>query len=138
MTKSKSRCPNQWCSWAGVLVMAWMSQGPVFGDESARVEVDVAQTGPTVSPLLFGDQIQWPDFGQDLLQVDSLTPSTATLRTDILDQLRSSGLTILRYPGGTPSDFFHWNVSTGPFSVRGLQQSLANNDTSQMEVAYFG
>ena len=138
MMPSKNRCRSHLHFWARVLVLACLSQGLVFGDDSTIIEVDTAQTGPTVSPLLFGDQIQWTGLGQDLLQADSFTPSTATLRIDVLDQLHSSGLTILRYPGGTLSDFFHWSASTGAYAGRGLQQSLQNNDTSQLQLPVFG
>src|SRR5882672_9938135 len=106
------------------------------------ISVDVHQTGGAISPLLFGDQIQWKNFGQDLLEVDSLSPATGTLRSSLLDPLKTAGLTLLRYPGGPPSGFFHWNVSTGPFASRGflLTDDLQANSTFQYQrqIPYYG
>ena len=50
--------------------------------------IDAETSSHTISPMLFGDQIQWLGFGQDLLEVTSASPTEMRLRTDVLDELR--------------------------------------------------
>ncbi|MBI4056208.1 MAG: T9SS type A sorting domain-containing protein [Elusimicrobia bacterium] len=106
------------------------------------ISVDLSQTQHTISPLLFGDQIQWPNLGQDLLKFDLGQPTGGVLRLDVLDQLRPAGLTLLRYPGGTLSDFFHWSASTGLLTGRSPQPTLelVSGTTDQLvtQVPLFG
>lgn len=99
------------------------------------IAVDLSSVSHAISPLLFGDQIQWKYYGQDLLSVDAVDPTTGTLRTDLIDALRPLGLTLLRYPGGNLSDFFHWNQATGPWGGRIAQKTddLIGGTTDQFQ-----
>jgi alpha-N-arabinofuranosidase len=88
------------------------------------VSVDLADAGHTVSPLLFGSQIDFLNSGNYLLDrppsptCTSPSQAGAALRPGIIPQLRPLGLRMLRYPSGIPSDFFHWFQALGPVAQR--------------------
>lgn len=62
----------------------------------------------TVSPLLFGDNIEWTNNGMGLWH-----PAEKRLDAGLVAELREVGITHLRYPGGTLSDYFDWRKSVG-------------------------
>jgi len=62
----------------------------------------------TVSPLLFGDNIEWTNNGMGLW-----SPAEKRLDPKLVAELRDAGITHLRYPGGTLSDYFDWRRSVG-------------------------
>jgi alpha-L-arabinofuranosidase len=62
----------------------------------------------TVNPLLFGDNIEWVNQGMGLW-----LPQEKEFRADLVEELRTAGVTHLRYPGGTLSDFFDWDKAVG-------------------------
>lgn len=62
----------------------------------------------TVSPLLFGDNIEWTNSGMGLWR-----PNEGQFDADLVGELREVGITHLRYPGGTLSDYFDWRKSVG-------------------------
>ncbi len=69
----------------------------------------------TVSPFLFGANLLWVSDAEG-----GFDPSTGAFYPAFVQQLRRLGLTILRYPGGTTSDSFHWLRAIGPLAHRGL------------------
>jgi alpha-N-arabinofuranosidase len=87
------------------------------------IVVDASQPKHVISPLLFGDQIEWLQSGTYLYDRPasaSCDPSLegAAPRPSLLSPLAGLGVTLLRYPGGTVSDFFHWAQAVGPVSQR--------------------
>lgn len=63
----------------------------------------------TVNPLLFGDNIEWTNDGMGIWLRGEKKFDEA-----LLEEIRAAGVTHLRYPGGTLSDFFHWHHAIGP------------------------
>ena len=45
---------------------------------------------------------------------DSAIPHWRGIRTDTLDKLRAVRTSIIRWPGGTPSETYHWREGVGP------------------------
>lgn len=92
--------------------------------EKACIDVSLPDSVHRVSPLLFGSQSEFLNSGTGVW--DSIT--TADCRDpDIppgqpsqaqLDEIRQLGISNLRYPSGTPSDFFNWEESVGPMESR--------------------
>jgi len=62
----------------------------------------------TVNPWLFGDNVEWVNNGMGLW-----LPQEKEFRVDLVEELRAAGVTHLRYPGGTLSDFFDWDKAVG-------------------------
>jgi len=62
----------------------------------------------TLRPEIFGDNIEWTHNGMRFWN------STAgALDPHLVDLTKTAGVTHLRYPGGTLSDFFHWRMAVG-------------------------
>ncbi|MEM2990540.1 MAG: alpha-L-arabinofuranosidase C-terminal domain-containing protein [Halobacteria archaeon] len=62
----------------------------------------------TVSPLIFGDNIEWTNNGMGLW-----LPEEGRFDEELVEELREVGITHLRYPGGTLSDYFDWYKAIG-------------------------
>lgn len=61
-----------------------------------------------VRPELFGDNIEWTNDGMGFWR-----PSKGDLDPELTAQALPLGVTHLRYPGGTLSDYFHWQWAVG-------------------------
>ncbi len=96
---------RRWQSWVGLpillgLLMLAASVAPAAADSaiSAQVTVNLRQTLSTVSPLAIGvNDAVWDSNLQDA-QVPGL--------------LRDAGVNVMRYPGGSTADNFHWQTNT--------------------------
>ena len=62
----------------------------------------------TVLPGIFGANVSWRGNGYGQWDPETNAPD-ATL----LEMLKNSGVTHMRYPGGIEGDYFHWNESIG-------------------------
>jgi alpha-L-arabinofuranosidase len=121
------------------------AMGPDGGDNPAgsdpdagiSLEVDYGGAGHLISPLLFGDQNSWQSFGQDVWRFDP--DGGGSLRGDVIAALKPLGVTLLRYPSGTQSDFFHWAEAVGPWALRTPQDTFDFTDAGFItELPVFG
>ena len=62
----------------------------------------------TVKPAIFGDNIEWTNSGMGIW-----LPEDKKFDESLVELLRQAGVTHLRYPGGTLSDFFEWSKAIG-------------------------
>jgi len=62
----------------------------------------------TVKPLLFGDNIEWTNDGMGFW-----LPKEQTFDEKLIEEVHAAGVTHLRYPGGTLSDYFVWSKAVG-------------------------
>jgi alpha-N-arabinofuranosidase len=58
--------------------------------------------------LLFGENLEWAHSADGLWDVEAGRPHAETLGV-----LAPLGISLLRFPGGTYSDFYHWHEATG-------------------------
>ena len=78
------------------------------------VSVDLSDVKHTVSPLLFGGQVDWLNSGGYVWNTPANPSCSApgqsggAPRPGIVNQLLPLGIRMLRYPSGTPADFFKW------------------------------
>jgi alpha-L-arabinofuranosidase len=115
---------TRFCFWAILVCSLWVSLVvPTPAAADAQISLDVRQAGHIISPGLFGDWFEWDYFGQNSIQVADWVVNTGTVRSDLIAQLKPSGVTVLRYPGGTLSDLFHWSGAIGPWAGRTLQMT---------------
>ena len=63
----------------------------------------------TVDAMVFGDNIEWVHNGMGLWRPETHDFDGARVR-----EMKAAGVTHLRYPGGTLSDFFDWRGAVGP------------------------
>ncbi len=75
----------------------------------AVVTVTVSpETVNTVQAGIFGANVSWRGNGYGQWDADRDAPDET-----LLEQLKNSGVTHLRYPGGIEGDYFHWQESVG-------------------------
>ena len=74
---------------------------------NAKVRV-TDQVLNTVKPLLFGDNIEWTNDGMGFWLAKE-----RKLDEKLVEEVRAAGVTHLRYPGGTLSDYFEWSKALG-------------------------
>jgi len=82
------------------------SKGEVESLTASIVVTD--RTLNTVSSLIFGDNIEWTNNGMGLW-----VPGEKRFDEKLVEELRAVGVTHLRYPGGTLSDYFDWYKAIG-------------------------
>jgi alpha-N-arabinofuranosidase len=71
----------------------------------------------TVKSLLFGDNIEWTNDGMGFW-----LPKEQTFDEKLIEEVLAAGVTHLRYPGGTLSDYFDWSKAIG-----GQRQPIRGN-----------
>lgn len=82
---------------------------PAPSQDTYRATVEVTERVlNTVRPWVLGDNIEWVNDGMGLWM-----PQEKEFRTELVEELRAAGVTHLRYPGGTLSDFFDWDKAVG-------------------------
>lgn len=89
--------------------------GPV---RSAPVRLVVwAKRLGRVSPYLFGANLLWPYDAEGAFDT-----ATGHFYPGFVEEVRSLGVTALRYPAGITSDSFDWMRAIGPQATRGLNE----------------
>lgn len=94
----------------GALVARSSSSAPTFtprtDTHAFAVAIDADTRGTPVSRRVLGTNVGWVFGGDNMLADDGrFAPA-------MLDMAKRLGPTVLRYPGGTYSDVFHWEAST--------------------------
>lgn len=72
------------------------------------VVVNVTQKIQNVRPYVFGNNVQWVDSADGLYD-----PATRTFNQPMIDKLKKLKITMLRFPGGSFSDAYHWKDGVG-------------------------
>lgn len=77
----------------------------------------------TVSPNLFGANLSWIGGGYGVYNEETQEFDETTV-----EQIRQSGVTAIRFPGGIEGDYFHWYESIGPVENRVPQINCFSKD----------
>jgi alpha-N-arabinofuranosidase len=103
---------------------------PVTEGESFTASVRVTdRVVNSVNPLIFGDNIEWVKNGMGFW-----IPEEKGFDSKLVEELRAAGVTHLRYPGGTLSDYFEWRKAVGE-----NREPITNPfEKMQKEFPYFG
>jgi len=93
---------------------------------TATLEVDLEGQASTVSPLIFGQFIEFLGRSIDggIFEKGSPLSDARGFRRDVLDKVRGLRPTILRYPGGTVTKIYHWEDGIGPAAQRPVRPNL--------------
>lgn len=93
---------------ASVLAVRSSRSAPAFAASKAEhafeVSLDAGAPGTPVNRRVLGSNVGWVFGGDDMLKPDG------TFAPRMLDMARKLAPTVLRYPGGTLSDVFHWEA----------------------------
>ncbi|MFH0966023.1 MAG: alpha-L-arabinofuranosidase C-terminal domain-containing protein [Planctomycetota bacterium] len=87
----------------------------------ATIQVNARERLGKISPLIYG--VMFENCGRcmyDGLWVgeDSTVPNWRGVRKDVMELLRAFSCPIIRWPGGTPSETYHWREGVGPRNKR--------------------
>lgn len=80
--------------------------------------------GAPVNKRLLGNNTQWVDNG------DHLTDGEGKLNGKVVKLFEPRGIPVLRYPGGTLSDSYHWKDGVGALQARPAGRDLSNRKKS--------
>lgn len=75
---------------------------------TTEVTIDADALGRPVNRLILGNNVQWVDRGDEIL-----SPNGGSFSTKMLKAVKDLGPSILRYPGGSQSDLYHWKDGVG-------------------------
>ncbi len=114
-----------------VLCFFAFSGGAADAENTAAITVGT-QVVNTVDPLIFGDNLSWRGDGYGVWD-----EANQCLDASLVEAIRDSGITHLRYPGGIEGDYFHWNEAIGktripqidPFSMDWPTSALKAGET---------
>lgn len=101
---------------AVVPALAVANEAPPVGVQGppATTEIVVgSQHLGTISKYLFGANLLWADDAEG-----AFNPATGSFDPAFVSMLKRLDISILRYPGGTTSDSFHWMRAIGPDKER--------------------
>jgi alpha-N-arabinofuranosidase len=118
---------SQWVCFALVIVALCASAQSATAF-NVTVALDPSSAQPPVNGMLSGSNLNWDSNGDGILIVNG---STETFASPALPNLQQQGVKVLRYPGGTLSDAYHWKDGVGPLSSRGYEAVAYSPGTSQ-------
>ena len=108
----------------GFLEQAFKPQ-PAF---SASITVDMDHPGHAVNRLILGNNLQWVDNGDEILK-----PNSLEFDPGMLDLVKPLHPTVLRYPGGSHSDTYHWRDGVGSFAQRRENEHFHNHQKQKVD-----
>ena len=108
------------------LVISHFFLGAAYS-EVASIIIDCESEIGTVSPLLFGNNIEWAGNG-----IDIWDPLTNDFRPRFEELVKDLGVQIIRFPGGTLSDKYFWYYGIGPQNSRGNNLDWSNNNRKSL------
>ncbi|MBQ8159155.1 MAG: hypothetical protein IJ083_00265 [Clostridia bacterium] len=90
------------------------------------VSLQLRETATPVSPLLFGHFIEFAENCIDGGICDPKSPASDEhgIRQDVLALAKNLRPTILRFPGGTFANIYHWMDGVGPMDARRRRKNL--------------
>ena len=111
------------CATASLVMFAQASLAIAQSAErpGIRVEIDAAQSGPTIDANIFGqfaEHLGTGIYGGVWVGPDSSIPNVRGVRTDVVQALRAIKVPNVRWPGGCFADEYHWRDGIGPASER--------------------
>ena len=94
--------------------------------EKATVSVDLTQHPVAISPLIYGQFIEFLGRCIDggIYEEGSPLSGTNGFRKDVLQAVMELKPTILRFPGGTVTKIYHWEDGTGEKNKRPVRKNL--------------
>jgi len=94
--------------------------------EKATVSVDLGQRSVAISPLIYGQFIEFLGRCIDggIYEEGSPLSGMNGFRKDVLQSVKELKPTIIRFPGGTVTKIYHWEDGTGEKNKRPVRKNL--------------
>ena len=94
--------------------------------QQAEIRINAAQSEGMVSPLIYGQFIEYMGRCIDggIFEENSPLSDARGFRLDVLEKAKELQPTILRFPGGTVVKTFHWEDGVGPKENRKAKKNL--------------
>ncbi|MEJ2682295.1 MAG: alpha-L-arabinofuranosidase C-terminal domain-containing protein [Gammaproteobacteria bacterium] len=105
----------------------WVMTPPCHTSYRATVTIEANQYIRDVPETLFGANIEWIFDGQGLWDTEQ-----GQLNSQVIELTRNLGVSILRYPGGVFSDYFHWRQGLTQQRTRQSLQHYPSGPTSRL------
>jgi alpha-N-arabinofuranosidase len=86
---------------------------------TARIVIDTAAVVRTIPETVFGTTLDWTynaNFAWD--------PARGAFKPEILAPAEDWGVGVVRFPGGTNADYYHWKDGVGPQSSRPMRDHV--------------
>ena len=90
-----------------------------------RCKVDAEKTTGIVHKELFGTNIEWFN------NANGIWSDSSGIDLDFAELARDQGISLVRFPGGTLSDFYHWKNGIGRQSLRPVSLHHTDPGTSR-------
>jgi len=121
-----------WLSFSLFLVTFWLlsfTAGTVAAIPPLRasITVDASKSIRLIPKTLFGTNVEWKWDGNGIWD-----RKCGRLQGEIVKLTRAMHLALIRYPGGTLSDYYHWREGIGPIEKRPFLAPLPGEDKSQL------
>lgn len=80
---------------------------------AAQININASEIIRTIPETLFGANVEWSYGGNGVWNEQE-----NRLNDDLLQTAKDAGVTMIRFPGGGHSDYYHWADKVGPMSSR--------------------
>lgn len=111
------------------LVILALPCRPSAAEFRAEIIIDSSRPIGPVNRLILGNNVQWVDRGDELLRAEGKGMSEA-----MIDKARATGVTLLRYPGGSLADLYHWRDGLGDLPQRGRNEHFYSGRKQTVEL----
>lgn len=96
------------------------------GPLAARIDVDAGATVRRIPETLYGNNLEWA-YGGNLIW----DFRNSAMNMELVRLTRDLGVTLLRFPGGSFADFYHWRDGVGPMASRKETEHMPLSDRSR-------
>jgi alpha-N-arabinofuranosidase len=93
----------------------------------ASITIDTGKSIRSIPKTLFGTNAEWKWDGNGIWDREQ-----QALQEEIVELTKAMHVSLIRYPGGTLSDYYHWQDGIGPVEKRPFRTSLPGEDKSQL------
>lgn len=109
-----------------LILSAFLKNGLAQETVGARAVIDVAQQAQPISPLIFGQFIEYLGRCIDggIYDANSVLSDENGFRKDILEKVNELQVPLMRFPGGTVIKTYHWQDGIGPKNERPKKKNL--------------
>ncbi len=113
----------------GLLLFIVLANWVLADEFRTELAVDSSRALAPANPLILGNNLQWVDRGDEMFRRDRKGPAAP-----MLERAAAMGVTILRYPGGSLSDLYHWRDGLGDINRRGENEHFYSGRMQPVEV----
>lgn len=93
----------------------------------ANITIDANKSIRSIPSTLFGTNAEWKWDGNGIWDRER-----KALQEEIVELTRAMRLSLIRYPAGTMSDYYHWKESIGPIDARPFRSPVPGESESQL------